>query len=129
MYWSRPWKKPMKQLLEQGTAGILINRQGIDPSRSACTTAAARRGRGHEAHIWAASSRKWNNRGFWRVPPPPWSPTFSLFLLFNYLNLLPTPTPWEGIMTVGKFKYCSLKLPFGNVILQWIERIITGALC
>lgn len=40
----------MEQLLEQGTAGILINRQGIDPSRSA-SAAPGRRGRGTAAHM------------------------------------------------------------------------------
>ena len=76
-------KEAMKQLPEQGAAGILINRQGIDPSRSASAAAAAPRGRGRGAHT-DGFHRKWNNRGIGGLhlhPGPP--PSLGCFCLIT----------------------------------------------
>lgn len=76
-------KEAMKQLPEQGAAGILINRQGIDPSRSASAAAAAPRGRGRGAHT-DGFHRKWNNRGIGGLhlhPGPP--PSLGSFCLIT----------------------------------------------
>lgn len=52
-FYSNVLKQALKEANEAaagaGTAGILINRQGIDPSRSASATATAGRGRGHRS--------------------------------------------------------------------------------
>lgn len=72
----------MKQMLELETAGILINRGGFDPSRSASAMVTVERkekGRGGEPHTWAASRRKLNNGGLLANshPHPPLQKTES----------------------------------------------------
>lgn len=61
-FYSNVLKQVLKEANEAaagaGAAGILINRQGIDPSRSASATATAGGGEGAQRHTGAASSRK-----------------------------------------------------------------------
>lgn len=90
----------MKQLLEQGAAGMLINRQGIDPGAQPPQRQAEGEGRSR-AHGQLPAEKL--TKGHLRSSTLTLAPTFSMFLLFNYLNLVLTPTPEEGIKTLHQF--------------------------